>query len=105
DPNPGRLAVQLAVDPEALALAFGQGVDKTEPGIVPGPCVLGAGIAQPDDESKTVHRVDADRRPRMAAPARCALLLLGVLLGGRNLGAIGGRSEEHTSELQSRENL
>src|SRR5690606_21293400 len=33
DPNPGRLAVQLAVDPEALALAFGQGVDKTEPGI------------------------------------------------------------------------
>src|SRR5690606_42019946 len=52
DPHARGLAEELAVDPEALAFAIRQGIDKTEPGVVPGP-----------------------------------------------------RSEEHTSELQSREKL
>src|SRR5690606_26247404 len=72
DPHPRGLAEQLRIDAEPLAFARGQGVDKTEPGVVPGPCVLGSGVAQPDDEADAVHRTGAGRRPargrRRAAP-------------------------------------
>src|SRR5690606_41626398 len=61
--DPGGLAEQLGFQAEAGAGAFRQGVQKPEPGVVPGSGVFGTGIAQSD------------------------------------------RSEEHTSELQSRENL
>ena len=39
--RPGRLVAGLV----------GERVHKTEPGVVPGPCVLGPGIPQPDDEA------------------------------------------------------
>src|SRR5690606_22989681 len=86
DPQLRGFAEQLAVDPEVLALARGQGIDKTEPGVVPGPCMFRAGIAQPDDEADAVHRIGAGRRLPEEAPARSALLVLAsVLLAGVHL--------------------
>src|SRR5690606_17525133 len=50
--DPGGLAEQLGFQAEAGAGAFRQGVQKPEPGVVPGSGVFGTGIAQSDDESQ-----------------------------------------------------
>src|SRR3546814_6205494 len=66
-----RFAEQLGVDLETLAGFLRERVDKTEPGVVPGPCVFRAGIAQPDDESKAFHRNGSRTlRPRGAQRRR-----------------------------------
>src|SRR6478672_10469486 len=57
----GRLAEQLGFQPEAAAEAVHQGVNKPEPGVVPGPGVFGTGVSQPDDEAQASH-ADAPRR-------------------------------------------
>src|SRR3546814_1663272 len=73
-----RFAEQLGVDLETLAGFLRERVDKTEPGVVPGPCVFRAGIAQPDDESTAFHRNSS-----------------------RTLRPRGARSETHTYDLKS----
>src|SRR5690606_39121016 len=83
------LAEQLGVDLETLAGFFRERVDKTEPGVVPGPRVFRAGVAQPDDESKAFHR-NGNRtlRPDRAQRRRRLLLFaFGVALG---LAGVGG---------------
>src|SRR5690606_41446990 len=42
---------------------------------------------------------------RRIARSTFGLSLIGIREGGKRMPAIGARSEEHTSELQSRENL
>ena len=61
------LAEQLGFHLETLARLVREHVDKTEPGVVPGPCMFRAGIAQPDNEAQAFHR-NSNRplRPRGA---------------------------------------
>src|SRR5690606_2093823 len=82
---------QLGIDAEAPAELFGEGVNKPEPGVVPGPDVLGTGIAQSDDEAKASHQNADSARCGRDRGAHRTTVLLGVLLdlGGRDLGRTG----------------
>src|SRR3546814_3364690 len=92
-------------------------VDKTEPGVVPGPCVFRAGIAQPDDESKACHRNGSRTlRPRGAQRRRRLLLLFafggvlrlalggGLRRGGCSLLALGRRLFDFDATLAGHDN-
>ena len=48
-----RFAVQLRLHPETRALTLSQGVNKPEPGVVPGSDMFGAGIAEADDKAQS----------------------------------------------------
>src|SRR5207302_11384824 len=65
-----------------------------------------AGVDRVPDRRRDRHRRDVEGAPRVAGP----WLVRGPLAplrgrAGRGVRAAGERSEEHTSELQSRENL
>ena len=50
------LAVQLRIEAPADIRLLREGVNKPEPGVVPGPVVFGTGISQPDNEAQASHR-------------------------------------------------
>src|SRR5690606_24698681 len=66
-----RLAEQPGIHLEAHPERVRQGVDKPEPGIVPGPVVLGAGVAQPHYQAQTVvaGHSPLDSSPSAASPS------------------------------------